>query len=170
MGVSNDTDTNADLHAIYQGGDNFLARMKALTDQKSAIEKMLVELNLGRDARVAYDDAAKLQEQARSDLAHAKNESARILSAANQTAAKTLNEAREQSSVMLTEATAKHKDADDLRKSAADHHKNASDISLNMDNLKNEAVSARDSARNTEERFKRMIELLRNAMSETAKL
>jgi hypothetical protein len=52
-----------DLTTIYQGGENFLKRMKVLTAQRDAHEEAYAKLKLGTDAQAALTQAnARMQE------------------------------------------------------------------------------------------------------------
>jgi hypothetical protein len=99
-GISVSSPQPSELELIYQGGENFLARMKALSDQRAAHEKALRELNLGSDAKAAYDEAQKLKGDAQADRESAKNE---------------LLEAKKQAAALLDDARAH---ADDLKNKA----------------------------------------------------
>lgn len=85
-----------EIQAIYQGGENFLARMKAMLDMRTSLEKARSDLNLGQeivalrqqvsdDAKKSADDRAAAQdilngakEQAKSIVDQANAEAARI--------------------------------------------------------------------------------------------
>jgi len=56
-GVSETPAIPSDLEAIYQGGQFFLDRMKAMGMARDFSEAALRELQLGQDAKRAYDDA-----------------------------------------------------------------------------------------------------------------
>lgn len=79
-GVSAAPPPESDLNLIYQGGQNFLARMAALSDARDKSERALLALAIGNDAKAAYEDAkAKsaeamaLLEKAKADRAYALN-------------------------------------------------------------------------------------------------
>jgi hypothetical protein len=99
-GISVSSPQMSDLELIYQGGENFLARMKVLSDQYAAYQKALRELNLGSDAKAAYNDAQRLKGEAQFDRESAKNE---------------LLDAKKQAAALLGDATAQ---ADDLKNKA----------------------------------------------------
>jgi hypothetical protein len=92
MGVSIDSPSSpsADiLTLVHTGGKEFLDRLSILATQKAASDKALADLNLGKDAKAAMDEAANLKNQAAID---------------RQAAAKELADARVQASRLSSEA------------------------------------------------------------------
>lgn len=65
MGTAGGTrSSDNDLNLIYQGGDNFLSRMKALNDAKYEFESALSALNLGKNVKQQLEETKKLREEA----------------------------------------------------------------------------------------------------------
>ena len=135
-----------ELASIYEGGDNFLARMKAFSDQKSAIQQMLAELNFGRPAKAAYDDALAKQDQA-----------SKVLDDAKAAAAKLVSDAQDKASALVNDATLRAADLDkkssdayataDLAKTQALTLKNsAAELAANLDGQKSAALEAKTAA------------------------
>jgi hypothetical protein len=60
-----------DLDAIYRGGENFLKRMEALGRLRDQQEAAYAKLQIGKDARVALDEARRLETEADAKLAAA---------------------------------------------------------------------------------------------------
>lgn len=98
----------SDLELIYEGGDHFLERMKALANAQASAKKALEALNIGNDIAKARSDAEEA-------LAAAKKE----LENASQTAEKLLSNAKSESGQMLEEARATAKETTDRANSDA---------------------------------------------------
>lgn len=93
MGISAGESPETDLALIYQGGENFLARMKALSDATARNDQALRALAIGNNVKAAFDTAAKKNEEAerlRRDAADAldtaKNKAAERIAAAERDA------------------------------------------------------------------------------------
>jgi chromosome segregation ATPase len=96
-GVSLDTGPSIDLQSIdqelrsiYMGGENFLARMQAMSKLKSDTEKALADLAVGKltkskieQAKEQADATETAKKQAIAALAEAKKEAAAIVANAN---------------------------------------------------------------------------------------
>lgn len=104
-GVSVDTGAPSpdqqDLAAIYTGGQNFLARMAAMSDAKAAAEKALADLNVGKLIKSNMDRAAAAAESAEK----AEKEAKETLKAAQKQADTMLAEARQQVQAMQDDAS-----------------------------------------------------------------
>jgi colicin import membrane protein len=73
MGSVSTTDTaGEDVALIMDGGENFVRRLTALQQTKKGMETAFQELNIGLDARRAYDDANARQAQSVKDLDEAR--------------------------------------------------------------------------------------------------
>jgi hypothetical protein len=59
------TQGNADLDAIASGGPEFMARLRTFQESKAGFEKALADLNLGKAAQEAYDDAKRILDAAK---------------------------------------------------------------------------------------------------------
>src|SRR6266478_10205070 len=86
------TPEELDFRAIYQGGENFLARAKALSDLKAQHDIAYANLRIGQDARAALDDAVRKQSSANGALDKANT----TLETATQTATELMGKAREE--------------------------------------------------------------------------
>ena len=146
-----------DLSLIYQGGDNFLARMKALQDQQAAIQGMLDELNLGRPAREAYEDATTKQGVANSVLEEARGRASKMVQDAHDKAAGLILDATNDAAAMRKEATefrAKAEkaflDADALKRSAAE-------TASNLDAIKEQAETQERIGRELQAKYTKAI-------------
>jgi hypothetical protein len=53
-----------DLSVIYKGGDKFLDRMGALGNAQHASEEAYQRLQIGTDAKAAYEDAKRVRDEA----------------------------------------------------------------------------------------------------------
>src|SRR6516225_2779747 len=88
-GVSIDTSgpTEADLYMrmAVEAGSNFMDRLRALAEAKAAHDESLAQLNLGKRAKAALDDAQVKQAEAAAKLADANA----TLEAAKKSAAET---------------------------------------------------------------------------------
>jgi hypothetical protein len=73
-----------DLEAAYAGGANFVTRVQALSDARTASEKALADLQLGRDAAAALEDAKQKQVAAEQALQEAAIKDARLNAFKNQ--------------------------------------------------------------------------------------
>lgn len=118
-GVSATAPEESDLQLIYTGGDNFLARMKAMSDGRARAEKAYRELQMGTDAKAALadakrqnDEAVATKQQADALLAKAKDEAARIVAEANSNTASALRDAKAKAAEIVVAAEKKKVAAD----------------------------------------------------------
>jgi hypothetical protein len=100
-------DPTHDLATIYQGGGKFLDRMRALDDARSASEEAYERLQIGIDAKEAYEDAKVARDKA---LA-LRGEAERTRDNAKAEAAKIVAEAQ----AIKAAADKTNADADELR-------------------------------------------------------
>lgn len=129
-----------DLALIYRGGDNFLARMKALSAAKDAHDRSFLELKIGADARSAFteatakrDEAEKLRAQAAETLRAAQEHRDQILSSAQKTADSVKAQAADEARDAAASATAMRADADKYavsKKTAADRAVSAAEAMM----------------------------------------
>jgi hypothetical protein len=136
-----------DLTLIYQGGDNFMARMKQLVDATQRHHEALARLQIGQDAKAALDqaqrklaDADVLQKQAAKTLADAEAKAKAQMAKADQTVADANAMQREAdkrlSQVQAREATAEAAIAKaDRAKAEADRVRN--ELQAKIDLLRN---------------------------------
>jgi len=121
MGVSIDTSppSQVDLamQAAFERGTNFMTRL-ALADAKAAHDEALAELNLGKSAKAALDDAQRKQSDAQAKL----DEADATLETAKQTAAETTARAEQTAAALVAKARS---DADALTAEAARIHGDA---------------------------------------------
>lgn len=112
----------SDLEAIYQGGDFFLDRMKAMADARDAAKKALDALNLGNDIAAARTQAQALLDAATAATADA----AQVVDDAKVAAKKLISDAKAQAESIIQSATAM---ADDITaKATAAKKKSDKDI------------------------------------------
>jgi len=78
-----------DLSVIYKGGDKFLERMRAFENAQRASEEAYQRLQIGTNAKEAYEDAKRNRDEA---LA-LRREAEKVLNDAKATAAKIINDA-----------------------------------------------------------------------------
>jgi hypothetical protein len=129
-GVSIDTTgpTEADLYMrmAVEGGSNFMERLQAFSAAKAAHDESLAQLNLGKRAKAALDDAQVKQAEAAAKLADANA----TLEAAKKSAAETAVNAE----TAATETRAKAKtDADALTADAQRMHGEAKQTKASAD-------------------------------------
>jgi hypothetical protein len=117
--------TDDDFTAVARGGDNFLARMKALVDLRDQQEAAYKQLSLGKDATAALKraqaklaDAEDQNHRAETTLANARTEAKRIVDEANKQAQDTANSALQAKRNTEYEAQEIRKQADDYAKKA----------------------------------------------------
>jgi hypothetical protein len=121
-----------DFRAIYQGGENFLARAKALSDLKGQHELAYANLRVGQEARAALDAAQLKQSAANEALAKANA----TLESATQTATDIVAKAREEAATIVAEA----------RTAASAISASASQTMLNANDYSSQKKSAADAA------------------------
>ena len=78
-----------DLNIIFKGGDKFLERMRAFENAQRASEEAYQRLQIGTNAKGAYEDAKRNRDEA---LA-LRREAEKVLNDAKATAAKIINDA-----------------------------------------------------------------------------
>ena len=114
-------DIPSDLEVIYQGGDNFLARMKTMSELHSAVKKAYEDLQLGNDAVAAKKAAEDAYAVAADKLAAADKALKDALVAAEAKVA----EARETGAQIVADgratADAMKSEADQLRSAAIEY-------------------------------------------------
>jgi hypothetical protein len=79
----------ADLSVIYKGGDKFLERLRALGNAQHASEEAYRRLQIGTDAKAAYEDAKRVRDEALTS----RQEAQTVLDDAKATAAKIIGDA-----------------------------------------------------------------------------
>src|SRR6266478_7998804 len=94
------TPEELDFRAIYQGGENFLARAKALSDLKAQNELAYANLRIGQDARAALDAAVLKQSSANGAIEKANA----TLEEATRTATELVGKAKEEAAAIVVEA------------------------------------------------------------------
>src|ERR1700690_1471438 len=122
-GLSSDPGLPSDLEAIYQGGQYFLDRMKAMDAQRALAAKALSDLAIGQDIASAQrgvqqalvDAQAKLAE-ADKILADANVRASSIMNGARSIAKQTTDAANDSASQANDAAAKVRKDADDYAK------------------------------------------------------
>jgi hypothetical protein len=128
-GVSIDTSgpPEADLYMrlAVEGGSNFMKRLQALADAKAAHDEALAELNLGKSAKTALDDAQAKQTKAAAKLAEAnatletaKQSAAETTANAEKTATETLAKAKADAGTITAEADRLRGEAQQVKNSA----------------------------------------------------
>jgi hypothetical protein len=128
-GVSIDTGAPAEadlyMRAAVEGGSNFMRRLQAFADAKAAHDEALAELNLGKAAKAALDDAQAKQAEAAAKLAEAsatleaaKQSADSTVAAANKTAAETLAKAKADADTIIAEAERLQGEAQQAKTSA----------------------------------------------------
>lgn len=111
MGVSIDTpsDPNRDLlDLVVKGGQGFLDRLGQIANQKAGLDQALAQLNLGKSAQDAYNEASTLKDQASKD----RQAAADALTAARVEASKIVAEAQTQVEKSKADLAAKHAKVD----------------------------------------------------------
>jgi chromosome segregation ATPase len=103
----NTATTTDDLSIIYQGGARFLDRMRALDDARCASEEAYQRLQIGTDAKAAYEDAKREREEAKA----LRREAEKVLDDAKAKATKIVAEAE----TIRADAVRTNADADELR-------------------------------------------------------
>jgi hypothetical protein len=126
------TPEELDFRAIYQGGENFLARAKALSDLKAQHDAAYVNLRIGQDARAALDDGLRKQTEA----ASLHDQAATALEAATTTATDIVAKANDQAATILAEA----------KSAASAASASASQIMLDADNYATTKKATADAA------------------------
>jgi cell division septum initiation protein DivIVA len=101
--VSASHSVDEDLRVIYQGGENFLARMRAMSNQTAELRRAIEESGIGSNAKAAFEDAKTKQREAALALA----EATRRLAAASAEATRLTNQARQDAAKVTSEAKAR---------------------------------------------------------------
>lgn len=164
MGVSQSESVHPDLNAAFVGGDDFLSRIKTLTDQREAIKKMLAELNLGRAARAAYDDATAKQQQADKALADARATSEKTVSAAQDKASGIVKDAESRANSLNADAEKSSKEADQLLRDAKQKNAEAAEKASKMAELERGHKDGIEKATAAEAEFRRKLLALNAAV------
>lgn len=148
-GLSADPSLPSDLDTIYQGGQFFLDRMKAMDAQRATLAQALADLDVGRDivatqkdAHNALIDAQNKQMAADHALADAKEQAAKIVSDAQIQARDAVAASTAAASQIDAEAIAAKKAADDY----AAHTTARADSVLAAANQQLTDISARTTA------------------------
>lgn len=139
MGVSVYSEV-PDLMLVYEGGQSFEARMREFTQGKASLDKALEELNLGRSAGVAYEDALAKQKEATKALDDAKAKSSAMIEEAKQQAANVLKEAHASADALNEKSRAER---DQVAQEVADAR---AQIVAMSENAKAEAVALKEQA------------------------
>lgn len=120
MGISSESTVPSDLEAIYQGGDFFLDRMKAMRLQQAATKTAMELLNLGQDigqannaAKAALESAQKARDDAAKILSDAKTQAANIIATANTRAGEIVDIASNTAIKIKADSDASKKQSDD---------------------------------------------------------
>ena len=199
-GVSVDSNENsgssqADLTAVMNGGENFLARMKLLTEARDANLKATENLRLGIGAQEAMAKVATEREQLTRDRKRLQDESSAASTAAAALrvdvdrrarqklaeAEASLTEARAQAAAVLGQAKAQADQLVAAAKAAADQHEAIkADLASKLDaatQAHDDHVSARDvhasaatEADRIATRYSRMIRVLQDAIAAAEKV
>lgn len=122
MGVSVD---NGDLNAIIDGGEAFIKRLADMQASKAALDAAVAELNLGKAARDAHNEAARILGEAKNkrdaDMAALAKEVDDARSAVYAWSESMKSQAQanvDASNVTLAQAKASHEAAEALRQEA----------------------------------------------------
>ncbi len=147
MGVSLDTrpasPISADLEAIYTGGENFMARMQALSDATAANEKALKDFNLGNDINAKIEEAKTKQDAAKKATAAA----AKKVADAEAQAAKIVADAKAQADdIAIAAQTYAEKVKADAAKIKADAAKTKADAKAEAAAITDEATKLQKAA------------------------
>lgn len=100
VGGGQPSQAEQDIALAYDGGSNFVGRLQALSDAKSRHDEALAELNLGKAAKAALDDAQRQQAETQAKLAEADT----ALNAAKQTATDTMAKAQQNAEDLVAKA------------------------------------------------------------------
>jgi len=110
---------DVDMAAIYEGGDNFLARAKFLSEQRAQYQVALANLRVGENARATLDEAKRQSDAAAADrqeagaaLEQARIDAAGIVQRANEQAGAIIGSAQATAGASITEASQVKADAD----------------------------------------------------------
>lgn len=114
------SEIDPDLMVIYKGGDNFIARMAALTKAKSDAEDALAALQLGQDTKAAYSEANSKSADAHQALADAQAQAAQIVAEAQAQAKSIADEATRSRDDLMAKAQSTSDTADAKVKQAND--------------------------------------------------
>jgi hypothetical protein len=140
---------DADLQLIYRGGENFLARMKALESKKAELEQRtqefndaLAEMRLGADVKAALDAAKVKETEAAARLETAQ----RRVSEASVRSNGIIEDARRQAAGILrsaeTAATDTKAAAQAVKDEADGHHAEAAKVLADAQETKAKADAA----------------------------
>jgi hypothetical protein len=129
-----------DLDAIIAGGADFMARMQSFKEARDAAQQSLADLNLGKDARAAHDEAQRVLGEAKAKrdadlsalLVEITNTRASVKDWEKQTRGAAMA-TREQADALLVEAQHKHEVA---AQTLADAQTKADEINGRVEALK----------------------------------
>jgi hypothetical protein len=119
--------SDADLYMrlAVEGGSNFMKRLQLLADAKASHDESLAELNLGKTAQSALDDAQAKQVEAAAKLSEvdatleaAKKTAADTIAQADKAAAQTADQAKTDADALTAEAQRIHGEAQQTKASA----------------------------------------------------
>lgn len=150
-GMSDEAD--ADLKAIYTGGENYLARMQAMSSRREQLQQSLSDLQLGIEAKTALDQAKAKNDEAQKQLEKAQA----ALTSAEAEAQRIADDARRQADRKVAEAfhhaEAVRKEADALREAVrtetAQSSQQAAALLQDAHDRNAEANAVRNEARET---------------------
>jgi regulator of protease activity HflC (stomatin/prohibitin superfamily) len=100
---------NVDLNAIVSGGDQFMARLKALQDAKAEHDESLKNLRLGHDVVRAMQDVQAREQMAIDAISSAKAEAEKIIAEAKADAEDTIAKAKADATQLIAEGVAEAK-------------------------------------------------------------
>lgn len=170
------TQVDLDFRAIYEGGENFLARAQALANLRTQHDISYANLRVGQDARKALDDAQQNRDkaqaaldEAKATLASANQQAADMLQKARDQAAEIVKNAQDEAAALAESARSTKADADDYaakkRRAADQSLKKAQDLeassTVTRDELKN-AVSAAQAEKAAYEDARLIAESMKN--------
>ena len=117
--------TDQYMRAAFEGGTDFLTRMHALSEAKARHDESLAELNLGKTAKAAFDEAQRQRDDAAAKLTEAtaaleaaKQTAATTVADADKSAAETLVKAKNDADALIAEAKQLQDDAQQVKSSA----------------------------------------------------
>jgi hypothetical protein len=150
-----------DLSIIYQGGGKFLDRMRALDDARCASEDAYQRLQIGTDAKAAYESAKRERDEA---LA-LRREAEKVLDDAKVKAAKIISD----SNSIKAAADKTNADADELRQRHERQLQDAQDKERKARAVAEDARRAITAADAKEKAFQAKIDLLQGALAELSR-
>lgn len=146
MGVSSDTG-NSDVSLAMAGGSGFVQRVQEITSATDMLQKALADLQLGREAKAAYDDAQAKLAEANDTLEKAKASFTSMASDARIRADAAVSEGESRRLAALAEANQTRQEAqnwaDNVKAEAANAQLQAQAI---MEEAQKRAADAADKA------------------------